>query len=46
MPDGWQSVHLDAIDPIAVVDGKLLFSKHQEHRFHEEGEVLAQLGPA
>lgn len=25
MPDGWQSVHLDAIDPIAVVDGKLLW---------------------
>jgi len=23
--DGWQSVHLDAIDPIAVVDGKLLW---------------------
>jgi tetratricopeptide (TPR) repeat protein len=25
MPDGWQSVHLDSIDPIAVVDGKLLW---------------------
>jgi mannose-6-phosphate isomerase-like protein (cupin superfamily) len=25
VPDGWQSVHLDAIDPIAVVDGKLLW---------------------
>ena len=25
MPDGWQSVQLDAIDPIAVVDGKLLW---------------------
>ncbi|HJR95073.1 MAG TPA: tetratricopeptide repeat protein [Gaiellaceae bacterium] len=25
MPDGWQSVHLDAIEPIAVVDGKLLW---------------------
>ena len=25
MSDGWQSVHLDAIDPIAVVDGKLLW---------------------
>ena len=25
MPDGWQSVHLDAIDPIAVVEGKLLW---------------------
>ena len=25
MPDGWQSVHLDEIDPIAVVDGKLLW---------------------
>ena len=25
MPDGWQSVHLGAIDPIAVVDGKLLW---------------------
>jgi tetratricopeptide (TPR) repeat protein len=23
--DGWQSVHLDEIDPIAVVDGKLLW---------------------
>jgi tetratricopeptide (TPR) repeat protein len=25
VPDGWQSVQLDAIDPIAVVDGKLLW---------------------
>jgi tetratricopeptide (TPR) repeat protein len=25
VPDGWQSVHLDAIDPIAVVDGTLLW---------------------
>ena len=25
MPDGWLSVQLDAIDPIAVVDGKLLW---------------------
>ena len=25
MPEGWQSVQLDAIDPIAVVDGKLLW---------------------
>ena len=25
MPDGWQSAHLDEIDPIAVVDGKLLW---------------------
>ncbi|MGH3127744.1 MAG: TPR end-of-group domain-containing protein [Gaiellaceae bacterium] len=25
MSAGWQSVHLDAIDPIAVVDGKLLW---------------------
>jgi len=25
VPAGWQSVHLDAIDPIAVVDGKLLW---------------------
>ena len=25
MSDGWQSVHLDEIDPIAVVDGKLLW---------------------
>jgi tetratricopeptide (TPR) repeat protein len=25
VPDGWQSVQLDEIDPIAVVDGKLLW---------------------
>jgi tetratricopeptide (TPR) repeat protein len=25
VPEGWQSVHLDAIDPIAVVDGTLLW---------------------
>jgi selT/selW/selH-like putative selenoprotein len=27
-----------------IVDGKVVFSKHKEHRFPEEAEVLAALG--
>ena len=26
-----------------VADGKLVFSKQQEHRFPEDGEILAKL---
>jgi len=29
-----------------VVDGQLIFSKHDESRFPEPDEILAKLGPA